>query len=375
MEVTTMKKTNIIKKFLTAALSLSMLLSLAACGGGSASSASKSGAASSSASASSAGASVEETKEYKVGIVKFMDHASLDQIEKKIQEQLDTKSAELGVNFNYADYTYNGQGDSTTLSQIAAQLVADKVDVVVPIATPAAQVMQSVVIDEGIPIIFAAVSDPVTAKLVDSLEVPGGSITGVSDALNTNMIMDMMVAVNPDIQKVGLLYSKSEDSSKKPIEEAKAYLDAHSISYVEKTGTNTDEINSAVDALIGEKVEAIFTPTDNTVMSAELAIFEKLNDAKIPHYTGANSFALNGAFFGYGVDYDDLGAETANMVVDLLVNGADPATTPVVILAHEAATINTESCEAIGLNLDVIKAAFGTLGIGVVEITTAKSFS
>lgn len=375
MEVTTMKKTNIIKKFLTAALSLSMLLSLAACGGGSASSASKSGAASSSASASSAGASVEETKEYKVGIVKFMDHASLDQIEKKIQEQLDTKSAELGVNFNYADYTYNGQGDSTTLSQIAAQLVADKVDVVVPIATPAAQVMQSVVIDEGIPIIFAAVSDPVTAKLVDSLEVPGGSITGVSDALNTNMIMDMMVAVNPDIQKVGLLYSKSEDSSKKPIEEAKAYLDAHSISYVEKTGTNTDEINSAVDALIGEKVEAIFTPTDNTVMSAELAIFEKLNDAKIPHYTGANSFALNGAFFGYGVDYDDLGAETADMVVNLLVNGADPATTPVVILAHEAATINTETCEAIGLNLDDIKAAFGTLGIGVVEITTAKSFS
>ena len=375
MEVTTMKKTNIIKKFLTAALSLSMLLSLAACGGGSASSASKSGAASSSASASSVGTSVEETKEYKVGIVKFMDHASLDQIEKKIQEQLDTKSAELGVNFNYADYTYNGQGDSTTLSQIAAQLVADKVDVVVPIATPAAQVMQSVVIDEGIPIIFAAVSDPVTAKLVDSLEVPGGSITGVSDALNTNMIMDMMVAVNPDIQKVGLLYSKSEDSSKKPIEEAKAYLDAHSISYVEKTGTNTDEINSAVDALIGEKVEAIFTPTDNTVMSAELAIFEKLNDAKIPHYTGANSFALNGAFFGYGVDYDDLGAETANMVVDLLVNGADPATTPVVILAHEAATINTETCEAIGLNLDDIKAAFGTLGIGVVEITTAKSFS
>lgn len=375
MEVTTMKKTNIIKKVLTAALSLSMLLSLAACGGGSAPSGSKSSTASGSAPASSASASVEETKEYKVGIVKFMDHASLDQIEKKIQAQLDTKSAELGVNFNYADYTYNGQGDSTTLSQIAAQLVADKVDVVVPIATPAAQVMQSVVTDEGIPIIFAAVSDPVTAKLVDSLEVPGGSITGVSDALNTNMIMEMMVAVNPDIQKVGLLYSKSEDSSKRPIEEAKAYLDAHNISYVEKTGTNTDEINSAVDALIGEKVEAIFTPTDNTVMSAELAIFEKLNDAKIPHYTGANSFALNGAFFGYGVDYDDLGAETANMVVDLLVNGADPASTPVVILAHEAATINTETCEAIGLKLDDIKAAFGTLGIGVIEITTAKSFS
>ena len=360
---------NIIKKVLSAALAASLALSLAACSGGN----NAAGSVSSSSSAGSA-SQTGDGKEYKVGIVKFMDHASLDQIESKVQQELDAKSAELGVNFNYADYTFNGQGDSTTLNQIAAQLVDDGVDVVVPIATPAAQVMQSVVTEKGIPIIFAAVSDPVTAKLVNSMDAPGGNITGVSDALNTDMIFDMMVAVNPDIQKVGLLYSKSEDSSKKPIEEAKAYLDAHNIAYVEKTGTNTDEVSSAVDSLIGEKVEAIFTPTDNTVMSAELAIFEKLNDAKIPHYTGANSFALNGAFFGYGVDYDDLGAKTADMVADLLVNGADPATTPVVVLVHETATINTETCQAIGLDLDDVKAAFATLGIGVEEITTAKSF-
>lgn len=374
MEVNTMKNTNIVKKILSAALSLSLVLSLAACGGSGSGTSSAGGSASSQPQDASSSGS-EAVKEYKVGIVKFMDHASLDQIEKNIQKELDAKSAELGVNFNYKDYTANGQGDRTTLNQIAAQMVADGVDVVVPIATPAAQAMQSVVVEEGIPVIFAAVSDPVTAKLVDDMDAPGGLITGVSDALNTPMIMDMMVAVDPDIQKVGLLYSKSEDSSKKPIEEAKAYLDEHNIAYVEKTGTNTDEINSAVDSLIAEGVEAIFTPTDNTVMSAELSIFEKLNDAKIPHYTGANSFALNGAFFGYGVDYDDLGAETADMVVNLLVNGADPATTPVVILAHEAATINTETCEAIGLSLDDVKAAFATLGIGVVEITTAKSFS
>ena len=374
MEVNTMKNTNIVKKILSAALSLSLVLSLAACGGSGSGTSSAGGSASSQPQDASSSGS-EAVKEYKVGIVKFMDHASLDQIEKNIQKELDAKSAELGVNFNYKDYTANGQGDRTTLNQIAAQMVADGVDVVVPIATPAAQAMQSVVVEEGIPVIFAAVSDPVTAKLVDDMDAPGGLITGVSDALNTPMIMDMMVAVDPDIQKVGLLYSKSEDSSKKPIEEAKAYLDEHNIAYVEKTGTNTDEINSAVDSLIAEGVEAIFTPTDNTVMSAELSIFEKLNDAKIPHYTGANSFALNGAFFGYGVDYDDLGAETADMVVNLLVNGADPAATPVVILAHEAATINTETCEAIGLSLDDVKAAFATLGIGVVEITTAKSFS
>ena len=358
-----MKKRTLRKKLLSLAAAGALCLSLAACSGDGGTTPTP-----------DAGSETQGQTEYKVGIVKYMDHASLDQIERKVQEELDAKSAELGVTFNYADYTYNGQGDGTTLTQIAAQLVDDGVDVVVPIATPAAQTMQSVVIDEGIPIIFAAVSDPVTAGLVDSLETPGGLITGVSDALNTEMIMEMMVAVNPDIQKVGLLYSKSEDSSKMPIEEAKAYLEAHNIAYVEKTGTNTDEISSAVDALIGEQVEAIFTPTDNTVMSAELAIFEKLNEAQIPHYTGANSFALNGAFFGYGVDYDDLGAATADMVVDLLVNGADPATTPVVILAHEAATINTETCQAIGLDLDDIKEAFATLGIGVVEITTAQSF-
>lgn len=374
MEVNTMKKNSTLKKLLATALSLSLALTLAACTGAGNDSGSSGASSSDGTAAGGSSASAAKT-EYKIGLVKYMDHASLDQIEKNVQKELDAKSAELGVTFNYADYTYNGQGDGTTLNQIAAQLVADGVDVVVPIATPAAQVMQSVVTDEDIPIIFAAVSDPVTANLVQDMDAPGGTITGVSDALNTEMIMKMMLAVDPDIQTVGLLYSKSEDSSKKPIEEAKAFLDASGISYVEKTGTNTDEVNSAVDALISAGVEAIFTPTDNTVMQAELSIFEKLNEAKIPHYTGANSFALNGAFFGYGVDYDDLGAETADMVVDLLVNGADPATTPVVILAHEAATINTETCEAIGLSLDDVKAAFATLGIGVVEITTAQSFS
>ena len=374
MDVNTMKKNSTLKKLLAAALSLSLALTLAACTGAGNDSGSSGASSSDGTAAGGSSASAAKT-EYKIGLVKYMDHASLDQIEKNVQKELDAKSAELGVTFNYADYTYNGQGDGTTLNQIAAQLVADGVDVVVPIATPAAQVMQSVVTDEDIPIIFAAVSDPVTANLVQDMDAPGGTITGVSDALNTEMIMKMMLAVDPDIQTVGLLYSKSEDSSKKPIEEAKAFLDASGISYVEKTGTNTDEVNSAVDALISAGVEAIFTPTDNTVMQAELSIFEKLNEAKIPHYTGANSFALNGAFFGYGVDYDDLGAETADMVVDLLVNGADPATTPVVILAHEAATINTETCEAIGLSLDDVKAAFATLGIGVVEITTAQSFS
>ena len=167
--------------------SLSLALTLAACTGAGNDSGSSGASSSDGTAAGGSSASAAKT-EYKIGLVKYMDHASLDQIEKNVQKELDAKSAELGVTFNYADYTYNGQGDGTTLNQIAAQLVADGVDVVVPIATPAAQVMQSVVTDEDIPIIFAAVSDPVTANLVQDMDAPGGTITGVSDALNLSLI-------------------------------------------------------------------------------------------------------------------------------------------------------------------------------------------
>lgn len=364
------------KKMLTLALTLAMALSLTACGGGSGGSGKSNPI--NSGSQPAGGSSVQQPtheKAYKVGIIKLMDHASLNQIEDSLQAGLDQLGGELGVTFNYADYTANGQGDGTVLQQIAAQMVADQVDVIVPIATPAVQTTLAATEDANIPIIFSAVSDPIKDGIVADLNAPGGRATGTSDALNTKMVIDLMLAANPDLQKVGLLYSKSESSSAKPIEEAKEYLTAKGIAFEEKTGTNTNEITSAVDALVAAKVDAIFTPTDNTVQSAELAIFEKLQDANIPHYGGADSFALNGAFCGYGVDYVQLGQETAQMVADLLVNGADPASTPVRIMTAESAFINTDTCTAIGMDLEQIKSAFSTLGIKVVETDTQKEFS
>ena len=377
-----MKKTNKMNKLLTLALSLAMTLSLAACGGGGTETTSKpsiGGSGSGSPAQSQAGgASTQQPASgttYKVGIIKFMDHASLNQIEDSLQAELDQLGGELGVTFDYAGYTACGQGDGSTLQAIAAQMVSDQVDVIVPIATPAVQTTMATTEDAGIPIIFSAVSDPITDGIVADMNAPGGRVTGTSDALNTKMVIDLMLAANPDLQKVGLLYSKSESSSTKPIQEAKEYLTAKGIAFEEKTGTNTNEITSAVDALAAAKVDAIFTPTDNTVMSAELAIFEKLQDANIPHYGGADSFALNGAFCGYGVDYVQLGRETAGMVADLLVKGADPASTPVRIMTGETATINTETCAAIGMDLDQLKSAFSALGIEVVETATQQEFS
>lgn len=366
-----MKKTNTMKKLMTLALSLAMTLSLAACGGGDMG---KPNPGSGSQGSGSGAQQPVHEKTYKVGIVKFMDHASLDQIESSLQAELDVLGKELGVTFHYADYSANGQGDGTILQQIGAQMIANDVDVIVPIATPAVQSMLAAVEDTDIPIVFSAVSDPIKDGIVADLNAPGGKATGTSDALNTEMVMELMLAANPDIQKVGLLYSKSESSSAKPVEEAKAYLAAKGIAVEEKTGTNTNEISSAVDALVAAKVDAIFTPTDNTVQSAELAIFEKLQDAKVPHYGGADSFALNGAFCGYGVDYVQLGQATAKMVADLLVNSADPAATPVQIMTAENAVINTETCAAIGMDLDQLKSAFSTLGINVIETTTKQGF-
>ena len=350
-----------LKTILSLTLALAMLFALTACG------------ANQESQTQDGSAAIEQTGDvYTVGIVQFVDDASLNQIEQNIEKELDAKAAELGVTFDYK--LYNGQADATTLQQIGAELVADEVDIIVPIATPAAQVMQAVTEGTDIPIVFSAVSDPVGAKLVDALDAPGANITGTSDMLNTEAIMELMLAANADLGYVGLLYSQSEDASKQPIADAKAYLDSKGIRYIEKTGTNTDEVISAADALVAEGVDAVFTPTDNTIMTAELAIYEKFAEAGIPHYAGADSFALNGAFAGYGVDYANLGVMTADMVVEILVNGAEPATFGVMTFDNGIVTVNTETCAAVGLDLDTIKAAFADLSTDFIEVTTAENF-
>ena len=374
-----MKTANIFRKSLALVSAALMTLTLAACSS-QAPAATAAPAAESAAPVESAApaesAAAEETpaeagKIYKVGIVKYVDDASLDQIEQSIQAELDKKGAELGVTFDYADYTKNGQADSTTLNQIAADLIADGVDVIIPIATPAALIMQAATEENAIPVVFSAVSDPVGAGLVDSLEAPGSNITGTSDALNVEAVIDLMLAANPDLKKLGLLYDQGQDSSKSAIAAAKAYCETKGIETVEKTGTTNDELALAADALIAAKVDAVFTPTDNTVMTAELAIYEKFVDAKIPHYAGADSFALNGAFCGYGVNYVTLGTSTADIAVDVLVNGAQPASTPVQIMSSGIATVNTEVASVIGLDYS----AFASLCEELKETITQESFN
>ena len=131
----------------------------------------------------------------------------------------------------------------------------------------------------------------------------------------------------------------------------------------------------AAQAMVADGVDAVFTPTDNSIMKAELAIYETFIDAGIPQYTGADSFALNGAFLGYGVDYANLGRETADMIADILLNGADPASTPVKTFDNGTAAINTETCTALGLDFDAVSKAFEPYCTKITTLTTAESFS
>ena len=264
--------------------------------------------------------------------------------------------------------------DDASLNQIIANFIADDVDLMVGVATPVAMTMQGMTEDNQIPVVFAAVSDPVGAGLVASLEAPGANITGTSDYLDTNAVLNLIFAANPDASKIALLYNPSEDASTAPIAAAKEILSAKGVSYKEYSGSNISEVILAAGAIIADEMDAVFTPTDNTIMAAELAIYEDLAAAGIPHYTGADSFALNGAFLGYGVDYANLGRETANMIAAILVDGADISATPVKTFDNGTATVNTEICEALGLDYDQIAQTFAPFCTSVQPITTAESF-
>lgn len=359
-----------------------MTLSLAACSGQStASSTSSASSDSSSSAASESSVSSEKSTasekssgaSYTIGICNYVDDASLNQIVENINARLAEIESEQGITIE-VKYD-NCNADANVMNQIIANFAADNVDLMVGVATPVAMAMQSATEDSKTPVVFAAVSDPVGAGLVASLEEPGSNVTGSSDNLDTNSVMNLIFAQNPDAKKIGLLYDVGQDSSTAAIEHAKAYLDDKGVEYVERTATTAEEVALAAQALVSDGVDAVFTPTDNTIMKAELAIYETFADAGIPHYTGADSFALNGAFLGYGVDYANLGRETADMIASILTEGKDPATTPVITFDNGTATVNTEICEKLGLDFDTVSEAFAPYCTRVEEITTAESFS
>ena len=342
-------KNNMMHKLLTLALAGVMTLSLAACG-------SKTDNGGSDAQQES-----ENGKTYKVAVIKQLDHASLDEIANAITAELDKLAAGNGVSIEYE--VTSGQNDPTILKQLSDQAIADNVDAIVPIATSAAQIAALSAEDSKTPVVYAAISDPAAANLTGI-----DYVTGTSDALNTEFIMDMMFAQNPNVAKVGLLYSLSEPNSAQPITDAKAYLDAKGIAYVEQTANTNDEVVAAASALIADGVGAVFTPTDNVIMAAELAIAEDFAKNGIPHYTGADSFVRNGAYATCGVNYTDLGTKTADLAYSAITEGMG-SMEDYYLMDGGIITVNTDTAAMIGKQAEY--SCFNSMGT-VVEVTTTK---
>jgi len=339
------------KKLLCAIVAIAMLLSFVACGDSSGDS---------------------KDKVYKIGICNYVEDASLNQIADNIQATLQSEAKAKGITIQI--FYDNCNADQGLLTQIIQNFITNDVDLMIGIATPVVMNMQALTEDTNIPVVFAAVSDPLGSGIVENLDAPEANITGTSDYLDTEAILNIMTAQNPDIKKVGLLYDTGQDNSLNSIKAAKEYLTAKGITVVEKTGTNIAEVMLAAEALVSQKVEAVFTPTDNTVMTAELSIYESFAKAGIPHYAGANSFALNGAFLGYGVDYINLGKETALMAMEVLVDGKKPSELPVKFFDNGTATVNTEICEALGIDFEEFKTKAAPYYTNIETLTTAEDF-
>ena len=281
----------------------------------------------------------------KVGIIQLMEHPSLDTIRTSIIEGLEEEGYVDGENV-VIDYQ-NGQNDMSTMKNIAQKFVGDEVDVIVAIATPAAQAALSETTD--IPIVFAAITDPVDAELVDTLEAPGGNVTGTSDEVSAEQIIGLAKEITPGFKTIGALYNIGEDNSVSVVAGLKDFAAKNGYKVVESTVTNTSEVQQAAQYL-ADKVDVVFSPIDNTIASSMAVVTDIFNKADIPYYVSADSMVKDGGLATYGIDYTVLGNETAKMIADIL-GGADPATMAVKKMSDMSVYVNTDTAKEIGVEI------------------------
>ncbi|MEA4926024.1 MAG: ABC transporter substrate-binding protein [Syntrophomonadaceae bacterium] len=302
-------------------------------------------------------ASKNETadKKLKIGIVQPMDHPSLNQIRETIIAELQAQ----GMGDKIEIIEKNANGDMSLLPSIMQDLLNDKVDLIVPIATPAAQAARAAT--TTVPIVFSAVSNPVEAGLVTSFDATTGNITGVSNSIPIEDIFKLAATITPDAKVFGLVYNSSEINSTSGIAKAKAYCDKNGLKYKEAAITSTADVQQAATSLVGQ-IDAFFTPNDNTVASAMATYVKVATDAKLPIYAGADSMVNDGALATVGIDYTKLGKQTAAMIIRI-INGQTIKDTHVEQVAEYANMINMNTADKLGLIIsDELKQKFVILG-------------
>ncbi|MFV0381595.1 MAG: ABC transporter substrate binding protein [Breznakia sp.] len=282
-----------------------------------------------------------KTEVFKVGIVQIVEHPSLDTIRKATIKAIEKSDKNIDIIYK------NASNDQSLLTTICQQFKDDEVDVMVAIATPSAMAAANFASD--IPVIFSAVSDPVGAGLVKNLEKPEGNITGTSDEIQVAMILDLAMEMYPKTKTIGFLYNSGEANSMSHLKKVEAYAKQYKLEVIATPAVNTGEVQSATQTLI-DKTDIIFAPNDNTIASTMDIVSTLTKKAKIPFFVGADSMVQDGGLASVGIDYEDLGSESGNMVLQIL-NGKSPRDIPVKIFKENLNVyINTAVAKAIGFD-------------------------
>ncbi len=329
------------KKAISFLLAGLIALSATACSAGS-TTASTSGAPSQAASAGEQ----SNQKKIKIGVVQLVEHPALDAAYKGFVDGLKEAGYVDGQNITL-DYQ-NAQGEQPNCQTIASKLVNDKSDLILAIATPAAQAVANATKD--IPILVTAVTDPADAKLVASNTAPGGNVSGTSDLTPVDEQMKLLKQLIPTAKKVAMLYSSSESNSKFQVDIAKKSAAALGLETMDATVSNSNEIQQVVQSLVG-KVDAIYTPTDNMIAAGMATVSMVAQPAKLPVIVGESGMVEKGGLATYGINYYDLGKITAAQAVKILKDGAKPADMPIEYSTNCDLTLNKDVAAKLGITI------------------------
>ncbi len=266
---------------------------------------------------------------YSIGLCQLVDHPSLNTIREAMMDEFEAQGYVEGENL-IIDYQ-NAAGKTSNIDSIMSGYAADQDDLIIAIATPTALSAQNYA--DQIPVIFSACSNPVEVGLVESMEQPGGNITGTSNEIQVDQIVDLMLEVSPEVKTVGVLYNAGEANSVINVNNFKKAAEEKGLTVVERTGTdNTTLQQAAMD--LAANCDAMFSPNDNTVATGMASLGQVARDAGIPYYVAVDSMVETGGFATVGISYEDLGRETAKMAIEVL-NGKTPADIPVKVFRDD----------------------------------------
>lgn len=281
-----------------------------------------------------------------IGIIQLVEHDALDANRQGFIDGLAAAGYVDGENI-VIDFQ-NAQGEQANCSTIADKFVSDRKDLIFAIATPAAQAVAGKT--SSIPIVISSVTDPVSAELVDSNEHPGHNVTGTSDLNPCAAQIDLLKQILPDARTVGILFCSAEENSRFQVELAEKQCDKIGLSYVEFTVSNTNEVQQVVQSMAG-KVDAIYAPTDNMIANAMATVAMVATENGLPIICGEDALVKNGGLATYGLNYYELGKQTAGMAVDILKNGSDPAEMPIQYLSNYDFSYNESVAETLGITI------------------------